>query len=255
MEKNNFLIILCFLFLTSCLFFNCSKEKQQKTEIEKIKEVDKTMKVPSRNNKIQTKKLKLREEIEIKELRFSPKIPVTDKSLTLEVSVETEDIENVNIRYIFYKNNELFQEGTDNVVMATEFEKGDVINAVVLIVKDGKIVKRVKSDIIKINNSTPEITDIMLPEINKPGNYTVKINASDIDKDILRYSLKGNYPPQTRVDNSGTIFLNLRKELFGNTYDFIVVVDDGEATVDQELKLKLFKKEGEITVEEQKKEQ
>ena len=61
--------------------------------------------------------------------------------------------------------------------------------------KDDREVYRKRSEMVKILNSSPEITSVDLPEIKGPGTYNIKINAMDADSDPLSYSLEGEMLP------------------------------------------------------------
>ncbi len=252
MKKINLIFIFFILFLTF-LFNNCNKgENNKKSELKNIIASDKN---PS-NQKSTGKFLKKfppstldPDRVIIKSFRLIPDNPTIRDNIEANIEVEAQDVEGIKFYYIFYKNNKIIKEGESNILSSDQYKKNDVIYCDAVILKDGKEVKRVRSNYVQVLDLPPEIVEIKYPKtLNKPDPYKIYIKAEDPDKDELKFSLEKINPEVNAVLNKvspteAEILLNLSKEDFNKTISLNIKVEDDENSyITQELKFNLKSK-------------
>jgi len=181
----------------------------------------------------------------INEIKIQPDLPFTNSILEFIVFPKPKS-KDIKLYYIYYVNNQKIKESFDNT-FSDSFKKKDLIYADVIILKDGKEIKRVRSNIIKILNTNPVIDNISLPEIKIPGEYRIKVSAHDDDNqdEPLKLSIEstGEMPSFTIDQEEMLVTLNLKKDDFGKTYKFFIKVEDKDSGYSKrEIILKLTKK-------------
>jgi hypothetical protein len=258
-----YFIIPCILIVLSFLP-SCSKNTKTKNK----SEFDKILKSDSSPFKLPNKGKILKKfppsqinpnKITITKVDIKPELPFVNSVLTFDIEIKT-SVKDIKFYYIYYINNQKVKESYDNT-FSDEFKKNDLIYADIIILKDGKEINRIRSNLIKIQNANPIIDNISLPKIKIPGEYKIGITAHDDDsnqEDILKLSLEstGEMPSFTINQEDMIITLNLKKDDFGKTYKFFVKVEDKEGGYSKrEIILKLTKKTVKKKKEPEKKKQ
>ncbi len=252
MKRINLIFIFFILFLPF-LFNNCNKgENNKKSELKNIIASDKNLTNYESTGKF-IKKFPPStldpNRVIIKFFRLIPDNPTTKDNIEADIKVETQDVEGIRFYYIFYKNNKIINEGESNILSSEYYKKNDVIYCDAVILKDGKEIKRVRSNYVQVLDLPPEIIEIRYPKtLNKPNPYKIYIKAEDPDKDELKFSLEKIEPKVNAIINKispaeAEILLTLSKEDFDKTISLNIKVEDNENSyITQELKFNLKSK-------------
>jgi hypothetical protein len=166
------------------------------------------------------------------------------RNATISVSVKTNPVElpDMEIQFILWVNAAISQQGKENMFPLADFKKNDFFYVDAVLMKDDREVCRKRSEMVKIVNTSPEITSIDLPELKGPGTYNIKINAMDADSDPLSYSLEGEMlPAGITIDETGLAQISLTDKSPESIVFWVVVKDNEEGEVKQELKFSFTK--------------
>lgn len=250
--------LILFIIISIFFFNNCNKTKtQKKSELKNIIASDKntevSVKTEKRIKKFPPSELSL-DRVIIKSFELSPDNPTMKDDIEAKIEVETQDVEGINFYYIFYRNKKVVKEGENNILSPGLFKKNDIIFCDAVILKDGKEIKRVRSNYIKVLDLPPEIVEIKYPNsLNKPNPYKIYVKADDPDDEELNFSLDINDPKvNAKIEKispkEAEILIVLSKEDFNKKITLNIKVEDSEGSyVNQELSFKLstkvFKKE------------
>ncbi len=185
----------------------------------------------------------------VKSFELSPDDPTIRDNIEANIKVETQDVEGIEFYFIFYKNNKIVEEGESNILSPESYKKNDVIYCDAIILKDGKEIKRVRSNYVQVLDLPPEIVEIRYPKtLNKPNPYKIYVKAEDPDKDELKFSLEKIEPKVNAIINKispteAEILLTLSKDDFNKTISLKIKVEDNENSyIIQELKFNLKSK-------------
>ncbi len=246
--------VLIFTLLSFLLYFpSCKGESSSKqTELRKIIESDKNSTPPQISTKKILKKFPPSQldpnRILVKKVEIIPGGPTIRDSINVNIEVSSQDITGIKFYYLFYNNEKLVKEGEDNTLTSDFFKKNDVIFCDVLILKDGKEVKRVRTNYVKVLDLPPEIVETKLPNnIKVPGNYKIYVKAEDPDKDEINFTIMSPPEISASVDkispNEAVIILNISDKAPGKEQSIKLKVEDNEKNfVEQELKINFNKK-------------
>jgi len=262
------LILILFIIVIGVFIISYKRSKsEKKSELKDIIESDKnnslTIKTEGRIKRFPPSQLDPNRII-IKSFKLSPEDPSIRTPIVANIEIETKDVEGMKFYFIFYKNNKIVKEGEDNELPPDQIKKNDIIFCDAIIIKDGKEIKRKRSNYIKVLDLPPEIVEIRYPKnLNKPGPYKIYVKAMDPDKDELNFSvetsdsgLKTNI--QKISPTEAEINVNLSKKDFSKNIALNIKVEDNERSfISQELvlnlKTKQIKIEGEKTSSEKNK--
>ena len=180
----------------------------------------------------------------IEAIDISPQYLYRDSTITaIAKTLPTELPQEVQLNYVFWLNAVIAQEGIENRLTRVAAKKHDLLYVDAILTSDGQVLARKRSAMIKILNSSPRIETVDFPEINGPGQYTIKINASDADSDPLSYALEGEaIPDSTTVDATGAVKITLSSQSPENIVFRVVVKDNEDGETSQEIKLNFTKK-------------
>lgn len=155
-------------------------------------------------------------------------VPAGSGRTQFKATVESVDVDNDDIQhhYRWRRNTTVVSEGEQPTLDAQTFSRGDSITVEVTPRDAGGPGSPKLSDPIVLGNSAPSITSTPPVKYEK-GLFSYRIEATDEDKDALRFEL-ATAPPGMRIDHvSGIISWSIGPDAKGS-YRVRVVVQDGQ---------------------------
>ncbi len=183
----------------------------------------------------------------IKDIRCSPNKIKTGVSATFEPDMDSRYYREFTVMYHFYRNGTHVQESSAGTFFSSNYKKGDRIHAEIHLLNpnNGVLVEKAVSKKMLVNNTPPHIIRLNLPEILAPGKVIFKIEATDLDKDQLTFSIEGNKAPDyiTINKDTGEVTMNM-PDKFPPSIEFTIKVEDtSSGSVTRDIKFTRQKKE------------
>jgi hypothetical protein len=162
----------------------------------------------------------------------------TEEGAALKINVETTrplDTEKQEyLAYVFWKNNQGSGEHKEGLIPASYYKRGDLVFAEVVYYRQENVVARMRSEPLFVENTSPVIKSIAVPDIDGPGTYTFKVTGADKDGDKLTYTLapgtEGEKLPGGFSINGSTglvTFVLAEDQKLPPTLKFIINANDG----------------------------
>ena len=166
----------------------------------------------------------------IKKISFTKKKMKEGTALKFKVETTKPLAEDQYLSYIYWKNQEKILETPQDTLPPTVYKKGDLVYADVTLFQQGQILEQRRSELLQIENSSPLIKEVKIPEIDGPGIYRIIVKAQDPDGDKITYSLTGDPLPEGLAINpqSGMIIYTLGENAPPEKIKFIITADDGD---------------------------
>ena len=166
----------------------------------------------------------------IKKISFSKKVMKEGTALKFKVETTKPLEEDQYLSYIYWKNQEKILETPQDTLPPTVYKKGDLVYADVTLFQQGQILEQRRSELLQIENSSPLIKEVRIPEIDGPGIYRIIVKAQDPDGDKITYSLTGDPLPEGLEINprTGVITYTLGENAPPEKIKFIITADDGD---------------------------
>jgi len=252
-------VLITFLVFSLFYVWQCKRKTSEESELKRIITSDKNI-IPSGKNNLSLSSEEAIKYPAIKKIEIIPENPVPGDIIKITVDYDAGGMKDLSKYYIFYKNGKKIGEGSQNVFTLEKFKKNDFFSCEIVFFEGTVEVKKVKSPYIKILGRPPKIDKIILPKkINKPGNFKIRIIASDPDNDKLTFEIVnkkdlGNIVNIEKINpNEAIINLNLAKDSFNKRYIIKLMVKDDESSIVQTIMLDLKSKI--IKTKEKKKEE
>jgi hypothetical protein len=166
----------------------------------------------------------------IKKISFSKQLCKEGTALKFKVETTKPLEENQYLSYIYWKNQEKIMETPLNTLPPTAYKKGDLVYVDVALYQEGQILEQRRSEILQIENSSPVIKEVKIPEIDGPGVYRIMVKAQDPDGDKINFSLTGDPLPEgLQIDpHSGMVTYVLGENPPPENIKFTITADDGD---------------------------
>jgi len=166
----------------------------------------------------------------IKKISFSKQLGKEGTALKFKVETTKPLEENQYLSYIYWKNQEKIMETPLNTLPPTAYKKGDLVYVDVALYQEGQILEQRRSEILQIENSSPVIKEVKIPEIDGPGVYRIMVKAQDPDGDKINFSLTGDPVPEgLQIDpHSGMVTYVLGENPPPENIKFTITADDGD---------------------------
>ncbi|MCP4151441.1 MAG: cadherin repeat domain-containing protein [bacterium] len=177
--------------------------------------------------------------ISLGDVVLTPENITIESTITAKATILPDDADAVELNYIFSVASQVVKEGDENTLELKEYKKNTFVYVDVEVMDGKSKGLRKRSDMMRINNTSPEITGIDIPEIRGEGTHRITVNAEDIDGDTLIYSMEGdNLPTELSIDATMGV---IEYQLTGKPPEkivFTVFVKDGdEGEASQEVTL------------------
>jgi hypothetical protein len=166
----------------------------------------------------------------IKKISFSKKLQKGGTALIFKVETTKPLAENQYLFYIYWINQEKFLETPQDTLPPTAYKKGDLVFVDVALYQEGQILEQRRSELLQIENSSPVIKEVKIPEIDGPGLYRIIVKAQDPDGDEITYSVAGNPLPEGLEINpqTGVVTYVLGEKAPPEKIKFTITADDGD---------------------------
>lgn len=173
----------------------------------------------------------------IKKISCSTQLGNDGTALKFKVETTKPMEENQYFSYIYWRNGEKFLESQKNILPPKHYKKGDLIYIDAVLYQEGQILEGRRSEMVLINNSSPLIKEVKIPEIDGPGVYRIFVKAQDPDGDKITFSLDGNPLPEgLQINpNSGTVTYILGENAPPETLEFTITADDGDKGITKKI--------------------
>lgn len=173
----------------------------------------------------------------IKKITFSKKLKKKGTALVFKVETRKPLEENQYLSYTYWKNQEKILETPENTLPPTAYKKGDLVYVDVTLFQEGQILEQKRSELLQMENSSPIIKEVKIPEIDGPGVYRIIVKAEDPDNDKITFSLAGdNLPQGLKIDpNSGMITYILGENAPPENLKFTITADDGDKGITKKI--------------------
>lgn len=179
----------------------------------------------------------------IKNISFSKKLGQDGTALKVGVETTQPLEESHYFSYIYWRNGTKIEETPLDSLSPASYNKGDVIFADVVLHNEGEIIEQRRSEMLQVENSSPIINKVNIPEIDGPGIYRIYVKAKDPDGDKITFSLAGDPLPEgLKIDpGSGTITCILGEKPPPEKMKFTITADDGDKGITKKIVTITFK--------------
>lgn len=173
----------------------------------------------------------------IKKISFSKQLGPEGTALKFKVETTKPLQENQYLSYIYWKNQEKFMETQQDTLPPAAFKKGDLVFVDVVLYQEDQVLEQRRSEMLQIENSSPVIKKVKIPEIDGPGVYQIIVDAKDPDGDEITFSLAGDsLPDGLQIDpHSGTVTYILGENVPPENLKFTITADDGDKGITKKI--------------------
>lgn len=131
--------------------------------------------------------------MQFKDVRLTPPAPttVTELSAALQTNPGWQPNTDQTIRYLFWINGKVVQQGPALVLPARSAKKNDWVFCDAALMEGERELYRLRSSMVMIRNSSPVIDGIDFPSVRTAGRYYFSVRAHDEDGDPISLAIEG----------------------------------------------------------------
>jgi hypothetical protein len=188
----------------------------------------------------------------LKKVSISPQKIRVDSSTTIEVETTKPLEDNQYLAYVFWKNSKPLEETKEATVPPNTFKKHSILFADVMLYENEQLIAKKRTEMYVVLNSTPEIEEVILPEVKGPGTYKFVVKAKDADNDPLTFSLEMDNANtgeeviplvDAQIDtSSGEVTCTLDENL-PESFKFTITANDGDGGIAKKIvSMRFFKR-------------
>jgi hypothetical protein len=173
----------------------------------------------------------------IKKISLSKQLGPEGTALKFKVETTKPLQENQYLSYIYWKNQEKLMETPQDTLPPTAYKKGDLLFVDVVLYQEDQVLEKRRSELLQIENSSPVIKEVKIPEIDGPGVYRIIVDAKDPDGDKITFSLaEDSLPEELQIDpHSGTVTYILGENAPPENLKFTITADDGDKGITKKI--------------------
>jgi len=173
----------------------------------------------------------------IKKISFSKELGKDGTALKFKVETTKPLEENQYLSYSYWNNQEKIMETAKDTLPPTAYKKGDLVYVNVALYQEGQLLEQRRSEMLQIENSSPVIKKVEIPDVQGPGVYRIMVKALDPDGDKITFSLTGDPLPEGLVidPRSGTVTYILGENAPPGNIKFTITADDGDKGITKKI--------------------
>lgn len=161
--------------------------------------------------------------------RFSPARGFVDTEFRVLVRTKSPLEADQYITFKIWKNGDVLDERDEGIISPYTLQKNDECFVEAILHEGDKVIGIKRTNAILIQNSPPKITQVNYPDVKGPGKYDITLEAEDLDKDDMVFTLESEEPQmESLIDPvTGTVTVTLGTPP-PKVLVLIVAVSDGD---------------------------